>query len=739
MAIYHCHCKVISRGQGRSAVGAAAYRSGEKLTNEYDGVTHDYTNKGGVVHSEILLPQNAPQEWKDRGKLWNEVENIEKGGKARLAREYEVALPRELNREEQIKLVRNFVNENFVKNGMCADVSVHDKGDGNPHAHILLTNRPIEQDGTWGTKQKKEYILDKDGNKQYDKKKKTYKCKTVKTTDWDSTEFLKRTRESWAIQINREMEMKGLPQRVDHRSLADQKKEQIPTEHIGVAATGIEKRGKVSDRGERNREIQRANKDLNRVKEAERGLSRGAHFIRQMQSLDRGEVPHDIVLDTIAKTEANNRKELAKQIQENLDNLSFVSKNKIYSYEQIKSEVTDLWKIHNECAQNLKKAQMLAGVPGTKEKDYAQRIETLTRQLASVGEKIAAYGKCAEVLHRIDMGSGGGREKTFQEIKAIMEGKGRMERPDPQRVESQAVERLKVKMESQKNRDGEAAPPIGGRTATEAAREREAIREKPGKSEGVSGEHGTFSISEALEAQKEAFTESAAYSDKRTPADPAILSKSQELREAVAGLESAEQELKAIHLPQKPSLFAGKAVKEKYERELREKGNQRNKAEAKCVEQFEKVMSFGLSRYPYDRSVNASIEIKPPYFSAEEMKYIKDQASRKLKDLETAAANERQAARPEEAPRTTPERHRAAIERFQGTLREIPEDRHQEARKTLMEALGGYRSSNGAGADLSARMEINEVISRELLGQAQGQEQTRQHVQTKHKTEHDRD
>lgn len=265
MAIYHCHCKVISRGQGRSAVGAAAYRSGEKLTNDYDGLTHDYTHKGGVVHSEVILCENAPQEYQNRSILWNEVERVEKGSKARLAREYEIALPVELNRDEQIQLVRDFVKENFVSKGMCADIAIHDKEDGNPHAHIMLTTRPIEQDGRWGAKQKKEYILGKDGQKQYDPKKKTYKCRTVKVNDWDTTEFLERSRAEWAASLNRALEKKNLPQRVDHRSFSTQGKEQIPTEHIGVSAKAMEQRGRKSDRGERNREIKRANEQIKAI------------------------------------------------------------------------------------------------------------------------------------------------------------------------------------------------------------------------------------------------------------------------------------------------------------------------------------------------------------------------------------------------------------------------------------------------------------------------------------------
>lgn len=264
MAIYHCTCKIISRGQGRSAVGAAAYRSGEKLYNEYDGIEHDYTKKGGVVYSEIMLCKNALKEYQDRQTLWNAVEQIEKSSKAQLAREYEVALPVELSREEQIKLVRDFAKENFVDNGMCVDFSIHDKEDGNPHAHIMLTTRPIEQDNSWGVKQKKEYILDKNGQKQYDKKKQTYKCKTVKTTNWDSKEFLQRSRESWAEKVNQELEKKSLPQRIDHRSLKEQGVDRVPTIHEG-GARKLEKRGIKTDRGKINREIKTANGQMQTI------------------------------------------------------------------------------------------------------------------------------------------------------------------------------------------------------------------------------------------------------------------------------------------------------------------------------------------------------------------------------------------------------------------------------------------------------------------------------------------
>lgn len=234
-----------------------------------------------MVHSEVMLCENAPQEYQNRAVLWNEVERIEKGANARLAREYEVALPVELNREEQIQLVRDFVRENFVKSGMCADISIHDKEDGNPHAHIMLTTRPIEPDGEWGTKQRKEYILGRDGKKQYDPKKKTYKCRTVKTTDWDSKDFLERSRADWAAHINRELEKKNLPQRVDHRSLEAQGKEQIPTEHLGVAAKNMERRGRKSERGERNKEIGRKNEQIRAISYLQSQTQKELLYIRE--------------------------------------------------------------------------------------------------------------------------------------------------------------------------------------------------------------------------------------------------------------------------------------------------------------------------------------------------------------------------------------------------------------------------------------------------------------------------
>ena len=266
IAIYHCSIKIISRGKGKSAVGAAAYRSGEKLTNNYDGIIHDYTRKSGIAYTEIMLPAHAPPEFMNRSVLWNAVEQIEKSKNSQLAREFEIAIPKELPTEQQISLVREYVKDNFVAVGMCADVCIHDKSDGNPHAHILLTMRPLEQDGQWGAKSKKEYITDKNGER-IKLKNGNFKSKKVDTVDWNNKEKAELWRSAWADISNKYLAENKVEERIDHRSFERQGTEQIPTIHLGVAASQMEKRGIVTERGEINRKIKAQNKILAEIKE----------------------------------------------------------------------------------------------------------------------------------------------------------------------------------------------------------------------------------------------------------------------------------------------------------------------------------------------------------------------------------------------------------------------------------------------------------------------------------------
>lgn len=265
MAICHIPIKIIQRSKGKSAVAAAAYRSGTKLTNEWDGMTHDYTRKGGVIYSEILLPPHAPPEFSDRSTLWNSVEEIEKARDSQLAREVEAALPRELTREQQLALVRRYVQDTFVSAGMCADVALHDKGDGNPHAHILLTIRPLKEDGTWGAKCRKVYETDEHGQRIPDGKG-GWKNHREDTTDWNDRDKAEVWRAAWAAYTNQALKDAGRPERIDHRSYKRQGIDKIPTIHMGVAATRMERRGISTDKGNVNRQIAADNKLLKEIK-----------------------------------------------------------------------------------------------------------------------------------------------------------------------------------------------------------------------------------------------------------------------------------------------------------------------------------------------------------------------------------------------------------------------------------------------------------------------------------------
>lgn len=249
MAIYHLSIKYVSRRKGQAAVQAAAYRSGEKLRDCYYGLTYDYTKKGGIVYNNILLPPTTPKEYADRETLWNAVEHAEKRKDSRLAREVEFSLPVELSLSEQLRLVERYVTANFVSWGMCADVNIHEMGNGNPHAHVLLTTRTVEPEG-FGAK-----------NRKWDKR--------ANVTLW---------RREWKNAQNREFERKGLDIRVSHESNVARNIDREPTIHIGFRAKEFERSGVETDRGNQNRAIEARNSEREEQKhqrERQRQRSRG--------------------------------------------------------------------------------------------------------------------------------------------------------------------------------------------------------------------------------------------------------------------------------------------------------------------------------------------------------------------------------------------------------------------------------------------------------------------------------
>ena len=312
MAIYHLEAKVVSRGTGRSAVAASAYLSCTNILNDYDGIRHDYTRKKGLIWREVFLPEYAPPEWKDRGVLWNAVEENEKTKDSRLAREFVPALPIELTPEQWQDLLSDFIQTSFVSEGMCADVAIHDPHPPghNPHAHIMLTVRPLDEQGNWQYKTEKEYLCIKDGEekgftasefkmaqadgweKQYPYKvgkKKVYMppseaekqgleraSKHPKSTKfgrqnpiaerWNSEEQLVLWRKAWADVTNRYLEQYGHDARIDHRSHTERGLAEQPTIHEGVVARALEKKGIISDRCELNRQIKADNAMLRELK-----------------------------------------------------------------------------------------------------------------------------------------------------------------------------------------------------------------------------------------------------------------------------------------------------------------------------------------------------------------------------------------------------------------------------------------------------------------------------------------
>ena len=380
MAIYHLSIKIISRGKGKSAVAASAYRSGEKIKNEYDGIVHDFTRKGGIAHTEILLPENAPQEFLDRGTLWNSVEKIEKSKNSQLAREIEVALPKELDREKQIELIREYVKENFVKVGMCADIALHDKNDGNPHCHILLTMRPLNEDTTWGAKSKKEYILDENGEK-IKLKNGNYKTRKINTTDWNEQDKAEEWRKAWADITNKYLEENSIQDKVDHRSYQRQGIEQIPTIHLGVSATQMEKKGIVTDRGNINREIKQQNAIL---REISRRIKALLNWIRGIGKEEK--VENENTKSTLPLKE-NLQSIFENLIRKNTDKINTDLEKYIESYQLLKEKnITSLSELKENIVilrdKNYKTTRAL--------KDTEKKIDEKT-QLIDQSEKYLKY------------------------------------------------------------------------------------------------------------------------------------------------------------------------------------------------------------------------------------------------------------------------------------------------------------------------------------------------------------
>lgn len=261
---------IVKRSKGQSAVDAASYISRSVLVSEYDGKTYRPKYHEDLVHCEINLPEYAPEEWLDRAVLWNSVELNEKQKNAQLCRTLKAALPNDWSYELAEETVRDYVQRNFVSKGMCADWAIHDSvnqnGIHNLHFHLMLTLRPVEENGKWGAKQRKEYILDKDGNKIRNKSGRGFKSRAVDVNDWNEKGNSRKWRKDLTDTINVVNDRIGLPEYWEHRSFKELGLEQEPTRHLGPIASALERKGIRTEKGDANRAIMEHNQTLQRAR-----------------------------------------------------------------------------------------------------------------------------------------------------------------------------------------------------------------------------------------------------------------------------------------------------------------------------------------------------------------------------------------------------------------------------------------------------------------------------------------
>ncbi|MBO2723202.1 MobA/MobL family protein [Lactiplantibacillus plantarum] len=292
MAIFHMSFSNISAGKGRSAIASAAYRSGEKLFDDKEG-QHYFYSRSVMPYSFILTPKNAPAWASDREKLWNEVERKDRRANSRYAKEFNVALPVELSADEQKELLIKYVQENFVDKGMVADVAIHRDHADNPHAHVMLTNRPFNPDGTWGIKSKKQYILDENGNKTYTGTSKYPKSRKILMVDWDKKEKIIEWRHNWAASVNQVLEQKNIPDRISEKSFIEQGIDDTPTQHEGI-------NGKRHERKAFNQQVKSYRK------------SKAGYKNMQEKVVNRGH------LDSLSKHFSFNEKKVVKELSHEL-------------------------------------------------------------------------------------------------------------------------------------------------------------------------------------------------------------------------------------------------------------------------------------------------------------------------------------------------------------------------------------------------------------------------------------
>ncbi|MFX0554791.1 MobQ family relaxase [Lactiplantibacillus plantarum] len=394
MAIFHMSFSNISAGKGRSAIASAAYRSGEKLFDDKEG-RHYFYARSVMPESFILTPKNAPAWASDREQLWNEVERKDRRANSRYAKEFNVALPVELIEDEQKELLTKYVQENFVDEGMVADVAIHRDHPDNPHAHVMLTNRPFNSDGTWGIKSKKQYILDENGNKTYTGTSKYPKSRKILMVDWDKKEKIIEWRYNWAVSVNQVLEQKNIPERISEKSFTEQGIDDTPTQHEGINS-------KRYERKEFNQQVKNYRK------------AKASYKNDQEKAINRGH------LDSLSKHFSFNEKRVVNELShelktyislESLDDkrrMLFNWKNSTLIKHAVGEEVTKQLLTINQQENSLKKADELLNKVvdrATKklypELDFEQTTQAERRELIKETESEQTAFKGSELNERL--------------------------------------------------------------------------------------------------------------------------------------------------------------------------------------------------------------------------------------------------------------------------------------------------------------------------------------------------
>ncbi len=360
MALYHFHVTQVSRGKGQSCVASDAYITGLRLRDDYYGKFHDYTKKEGVLFTELLLPDYAPERLKDREVLFNEIEKNEKHPKAQLCYNFNFVLQNELSYEENLEIAQRFIKENFLSKGMIVDYAVHDPerngGIQNPHVHMLIPIRPLNKDGTWGEKQVREYLLDENGER-IKKPNGKYAFNAVPTTDWGAPETLDAWRKAYADIFNKAFEEKGLDCRIDHRSYSAQGLELLPTIHEGPQVRAMEAKGIKTEIGDENRRIKAFNEMIKKLSTNLIDIFEWlSNFIKECHK-QKIYVPSlgELVTDYYDKRYSNawSNKAKVKNVKERAAVIFFLSQNNISTFEELKDFVHASYGKVNELQEDI--------------------------------------------------------------------------------------------------------------------------------------------------------------------------------------------------------------------------------------------------------------------------------------------------------------------------------------------------------------------------------------------------